>query len=91
MRQAILTSCLFMLMTACNVHLHPYKDYLDQSVGHATHNAVAEKMGGPNHTVKLDGGGDVWTYEYCCHRRRRPACDGPCSTELQLSKHHLGL
>jgi hypothetical protein len=52
-------------MTGCNVHLHPYKDYLDQSVGHATHNALAEKMGAPNNTVDLDGGGDLWTYKYC--------------------------
>ena len=65
MRQAMLGFGLIILITGCNVHLHPYKDYLDQSVGHATHNAVAEKMGGPNHIVNLDGGGDVWTYEYC--------------------------
>jgi len=59
------TFSLFVFVIGCNVHLHPYKDYLDQSVGHENHDAVAEKMGAPNRIVTLDKGGDVWTYEYC--------------------------
>jgi hypothetical protein len=60
-----MTFGLLVFVVGCNVHLHPYKDYLDQSVGHANHDSVAEKMGAPNHVVGLDKGGDVWTYEYC--------------------------
>ena len=65
MRQLIMSLGLFVFVTGCNVHLHPYKDYLNQSVGHTKHNAIAEKMGAPNRVVSLDKGGDVWTYEYC--------------------------
>lgn len=64
MRQLVL-AFLSVLTMSCNVHLHPYKDYLNQSVGHAKHDAVAEKMGAPNRAVALDKGGEVWTYEYC--------------------------
>jgi hypothetical protein len=31
----MLTFGLFVFVMGCNVHLHPYKDYLNQSVGHA--------------------------------------------------------
>ena len=65
MRRLMLTFSLFMFMMACNSHLHPYKDYLDQSVGHADHDVIAEKLGAPNRVVALDKGGDVWTYEFC--------------------------
>lgn len=65
MRQLMMTFGLFVFVMGCDVHLHPYKNYLDQSVGHANHDAVAEKMGAPSHVVALDKGGDVWTYEYC--------------------------
>ena len=65
MRQPMMTFVVLLFLSACDVHLHPYKDYLNQSVGHATHDAVSEKMGAPNRRVGLDKGGEVWTYEYC--------------------------
>jgi len=65
MRQLMLTFGLFMLVMGCDVHLHPYKDYLDQSVGHANHDVIAEKMGPPHSVVGMDNGGSVWTYEFC--------------------------
>ena len=65
MRQSMLTFGLFVFTMGCQVHLHPYNDYLNQSVGHANHDAIAEKMGAPSRVVSLDKGGDVWTYEYC--------------------------
>jgi hypothetical protein len=61
----MLTFSLIVFVTGCHVALHPYKDYLNQSVGHTRHDAIAEKMGAPNRTVALDTGGEVWTYEYC--------------------------
>ena len=65
MRQRMLAfSCLLFLM-GCHMALHPYKDYLNQSVGHTKQEVIAEKMGAPNRTVALDTGGEVWTYEYC--------------------------
>lgn len=65
MRRLMLTFALLAFVTACHVPLHPYKDYLNQSVGHTKHDGIAEKMGAPNRVVPLDKGGDVWTYEYC--------------------------
>ena len=65
MRQLMLTFSMLMFATGCDVHLHPYKDYLNQSVGRVDHDAVAEKMGAPNREVALDKGGDVWTYAFC--------------------------
>ena len=65
MRHLLMTLGLFVFATGCHVHLHPYKDYLNQSVGHTKHDAIAERMGAPNRVVALDKGGDVWTYEYC--------------------------
>jgi hypothetical protein len=65
MRQLLMTFGLLVFVTGCHVHLHPYKDYLNQSVGHTKHDAIAEKMGAPNRVVALDKGGEVWTYEYC--------------------------
>jgi hypothetical protein len=47
------------------MHLHPYAEYLNQAVGHDSHDAVAQKMGAPHRTVTLDKGGDLWTYDYC--------------------------
>ena len=77
MRQLMLSFGLLLLLTGCDVHLHPYKDYLDQSVGHANHDAIAEKMGAPNHVVGLDKGGAVWTYEYCAGGGSVVAATGP--------------
>jgi hypothetical protein len=61
----MLTFVLLLFLTGCHVPLHPYKDYLNNSVGHIKHDAIAEQMGAPNRTVALDTGGEVWTYEYC--------------------------
>lgn len=65
MRQPMLAFGLFVLVVGCDVHLHPYKDYLNQSVGYANHEAIAEKMGPPNRAIGLENGEAVWTYEYC--------------------------
>jgi hypothetical protein len=77
MRQIMMTFALVLLVTGCNVHLHPYKDYLNQSVGHTKHDAIAEKMGAPNRVVNLDKGGQVWTYEYCAVGGGVSATAGP--------------
>lgn len=65
MRQLMFTFGMLAFVMGCDVHLHPYTDYLNQSVGRADHDAIAEKMGAPKREVALDTGGDVWTYEYC--------------------------
>jgi hypothetical protein len=77
MRQLMMTFGLFVFVMGCDVHLHPYKNYLDQSVGHANHDAIAEKMGAPSYLVALDKGGDVWTYEYCAGGGGVAAATGP--------------
>lgn len=63
MRQILLTFGLFIV--GCALHLHPYENYLNESIGHADHDVIAKKMGAPHRTVTLDKGGDVWTYDYC--------------------------
>jgi hypothetical protein len=65
MRQLILSCVWFLLLTGCAIYLHPYQEYLNQSVGSADHEAVARKMGAPNRHVALDKGGDIWTYDFC--------------------------
>jgi len=80
MRQLMLTFSLFVFVVmGCEVHLHPYKDYLNESVGHTKQDAIAEKMGAPNRVVALDKGGDVWTYEYCAVGGGVTAATGPAS------------
>jgi len=54
-----------MFLMGCNVHMHPYADYLQQAVGRDDHDTLAKKMGAPHRTVALDKGGDLWTYDYC--------------------------
>jgi hypothetical protein len=68
MRHLLFTFCAFVLLIGCDslhMHLHPYAEYLNQAVGHDSHDAVAQKMGAPHRTVTLDKGGDLWTYDYC--------------------------
>lgn len=65
MRQLMCTFGMVAFVMGCDVHLHPYTDYLNQSVGRADHDAIAKKMGAPKREVALDTGGDVWIYEYC--------------------------
>jgi hypothetical protein len=65
MRRLILSFVVFLLQTGCAIYLHPYQEYLNQSVGRADHEAVARKMGAPNRHVALDKGGDIWTYDFC--------------------------
>jgi len=73
----MLAFSLSVFMMSCDVHLHPYQDYLNQSVGHADHEAVARKMGAPHRTVALDKGGDLWTYDFC------PSGDRPGAATCQ--------
>ena len=67
MRQRLLSLAGFLFMMGCDahMHMHPYADYLQQSVGREDHDAIAKKMGAPHRTVALDKGGDLWTYDYC--------------------------
>ena len=65
MRQLTLSFVLLLLQTACAIYLHPYHEYLNQSVGRADHEAVARKMGAPNRHIALDKEGDIWTYDFC--------------------------
>jgi hypothetical protein len=60
-----LIASLFVMGCDVHVHMHPYQDYLNQSIGQETHDAIAMKLGAPHRTVALDKGGDVWTYDYC--------------------------
>jgi hypothetical protein len=83
MRQLMSTFCLFMTMVSCDLphlQLHPYADYLNESVGRADHDAVAMKMGAPHRTVPLDKGGDLWTYDFCQH-------SGPGGTTFPNCQH----
>jgi hypothetical protein len=75
MRQLMMTFALFIM--GCALHLHPYENYLNESVGHADHDVIAKKMGAPHRIVALDKGGDVWTYDYCqpgAQATASPAC-----------------
>ena len=65
MRQPMLTFGVLVFVMGCDVHLHPYQDYLSQSIGRADHEAVARQMGAPHRSVTLDKGGDLWTYDFC--------------------------
>jgi hypothetical protein len=65
MRHVLAAVGVFMFSMGCNAHMHPYADYLQESVGRENHEAIASKMGVPYRTVSLDKGGDVWIYEYC--------------------------
>lgn len=56
---------MLLLLVGCAIYLHPYQDYLNQSIGQADHEAVARKMGAPNRHVALEQGGDIWTYDFC--------------------------
>jgi hypothetical protein len=62
---------LFMIPMGCtlpDLHHHSYVDYLNESIGHADHDAVARNMGAPYRRTTLDQGGDVWTYRQCLPR-----------------------
>lgn len=65
MRQPLLVLCASVFLMSCHVPMHPYSDYLNESVGREDHDAVARKMGAPHRAVALDRGGDLWTYDYC--------------------------
>jgi hypothetical protein len=65
MRALFLILAISAFLMGCSGHMHPYADYLQQSVGREDHDAIAKKLGEPYRTVKLDKGGDLWTYEYC--------------------------
>ena len=65
MRYAVF--CVLVFLMGCEGYnrMHPYADYLQQSVGRDDHDVIAKKLGAPNRSIKLDKGGDLWTYEYC--------------------------
>jgi hypothetical protein len=65
MRYLLSAVGVFLFLMGCSGHMHPYADYLQQSVGREDHDAIAKKLGEPYRTVKLDQGGDLWIYEYC--------------------------
>ena len=65
MRHLLSALGIFTFLMACSGHMHPYADYLQQAVGREDHGAIAKELGVPHRTVKLDNGGDSWTYEYC--------------------------
>jgi hypothetical protein len=45
MRQLMFTFGMLALVMGCDVHLHPYKDYLNQSVGRADHGRAKSRGG----------------------------------------------
>ena len=65
MRHLWLIGCASVFFIGCHVHMHPYTDYLNESVGREDHDAIAMKMGAPHRAVALDKGGNLWTYDYC--------------------------
>ena len=67
MRYPSLIVSLFAFLIGCDVHMHmhPYAEYLQQSVGREDHDAIAMKLGAPHRVVALDKGGNLWTYDYC--------------------------
>lgn len=64
-RWLILGAFLFVIGCDAHMHMHPYADYLQESVGREHHDAIARKLGAPHRAVTLDMGGDLWTYDYC--------------------------
>ena len=65
MRRLLSTFGVFVFLMGCgHMHMHSYEE-VQQSVGREDHDAIAKKMGAPHRTIKLDKGGDLWTYEYC--------------------------
>ena len=65
MRHVWLALGVLMFLVACDAHMHPHADYLQQSVGREDHDAIAKELGDPHRTAKQDNGGDLWIYEYC--------------------------
>ena len=68
MRYLLFAFCTFLLFIGCDsmhMHLHPHAEYLKQAAGRDNHDSVARMMGAPHRTVRLDKGGDLWTYDYC--------------------------
>jgi len=48
MRHALLALCASVFLMSCHVPMHPYADYLNESIGREDHDAVARKMGAPH-------------------------------------------
>src|SRR4026209_1649984 len=75
MRHLLSSIGVFVFLMSCgHMHMHPHADYLEQSLGREDHDAIAKKMGAPHRTIKLDKGGDLWTYEYCPTGRMSNKC-----------------
>src|SRR6476646_2696027 len=61
MRLCLFTALLFFTISACTWRA----EYLEEVKGRANQDDIAQRLGAPTNTHKLNKGGEVWTYEVC--------------------------
>jgi len=62
MRLCLFTALLFFTISACT---RWQAEYLEEVKGRANQDDIAQRLGAPTNTHKLNKGGEVWTYEVC--------------------------
>ena len=61
MRLCLIAALLFFTISACTWRA----EYLEEVKGRANQDDIAQRLGAPTNTHKLNKGGEVWTYEVC--------------------------
>ena len=61
MRLCLFAALLFFTISACTWRA----EYLEEVKGRANQDDIAQRLGAPTNTHKLNKGGEVWTYEVC--------------------------
>jgi len=62
MRICLFAALLFFTISACT---RWQAEYLEEVKGRANQDDIAQRLGAPTNTHKLNKGGEVWTYEVC--------------------------
>jgi len=62
MRLCLFAALLFFTISACT---RWQAEYLEEVKGRANQDDIAQRLGAPTNTHKLNKGGEVWTYEVC--------------------------
>jgi len=62
MRLCLFAALLFFTISACT---RWRAEYLEEVKGRANQDDIAQRLGAPTNTHKLNKGGEVWTYEVC--------------------------
>ena len=62
MRLCLFAALLFFTISACT---RWQAEYLEEVKGRANQDDIAQRLGAPTNTHKLNRGGEVWSYEVC--------------------------